>query len=184
MSDIDPQVLRDRASEYADREAFALVEAERLETLPAAFRGGSFLWKDCEWIVRWYGRRPLDGDPHPAERSFRNNRMRAVEDAIEGMVAGTSTTERLEALLALEGLSVPVASAFLQFFDPETYAVMTERTWSVLVRHGYLEQPYPHDPAPSEYEGFLRVCRDLALASDLEVAMVERALWRLSKGRS
>lgn len=181
MAGIDAQTLRERHREYLDREGLAVVEDDRLETLPAAFADGSYLWKDCEWIVRWYLRRPLESGSRPEEDAFRGNRMNEIESAVDDAVDAESTAERLEALLALDGVDVRIASAFLQFMDPERYAAIDEPCWDALVAAGDLEEPYPDPVRPSDYERYLAACREHADQADLRVVDVGRALWRLGR---
>lgn len=181
MSGLDPETLEKALAEYLDREAFATVEDDRLETLPEAFADGSYLWKDCEWVVRWYLRRPLDGRTNPEEEAFRQNRMTEVEAAIDAAVAGETVADRLEALLALEGVDVRIASAFLQFIDPERFAAVAEPCWDALMDAGDLDEPFPEPVKPSAYERYIDRCSEYAEIADLSVADVGRALWRLGR---
>ena len=181
MSGIDADTVRERNEEYLAREPLAVVEDDRLDTMPDAFRDGTFLWKDCEWIVRWYLRRPLDGQSKPQETEFRHNRMRAIESAIDETVAADSIESRLGALLALDGVDVPIASAFLQFIEPESYAAIAEPCWDALVRAGELSGDYPDPVRPSAYRQYLESCRDLAAQAELRTVDIGRALWRLGR---
>ena len=181
MSGIDAETLRARYEEYLASEAFAVVEEDRLATLPEAFQDGSYLWKDCEWIVRWYLRRPLDGQSNPQEETFRHNRMREIETAIDEAIAVETLEARFEALLALDGVDVPLASAFLQFIDPDSYTAIAEPCWDALVLHGDLSGDYPDPVRPSAYRQYLESCRDLAEQADLRTVDIGRALWRLGR---
>lgn len=179
MTGFDSETLRNRAAEYGDREAFAVVENERLETMPEAFRNGTYLWKDCEWIVRWYSRRSLDGHLNPAEETFRQNRMERVEVAIELAVEAKRTIDKLDALLTLEGIDVPIASAFLQFMDPKAYAAISNPCWRALVDADILSGAYPEIVGLKDYDRFLGACRELAGDAEMPVFAVGRALWRI-----
>ncbi len=181
MVGIDSEIIRERHEEYLQREAFAVVEEDRLETLPGAFRDGTYLFKDCEWVVRWYLRRPLDGETHEAETAFRTNRMDAIETAIDGAITGDTTAERLQSLLALDGVDVRIASAFLQFIDPERFATVAAPCWKALVAAGDLDVPYPDPVRPSDYDRYLDECREYARRADCRVVDVGRALWRIGQ---
>lgn len=183
MAGIDRETLREHVAEYEEREAFRIVEDDRLETMPTAFAEGSYLWKDVEWIVRWYCRRPLDGRVHPAEEAFRTNSMDAIEAAIDAARAGDTPAERVEALLALAGVDTPIASAFLQFMDPDRFVVVDGPSWTTLHGAGELAHPYPSTVLPSDYEAYLDACRRLASESELRVVDIGRALWRLGSDR-
>ncbi|USZ72035.1 hypothetical protein [Natronosalvus halobius] len=189
--------LERAAVAYEEYEPFATVENDRLETLPAAFADGSFLWKDVEWVVRWYSRRTLSNEPHPAESAFRENEWDEVETAIETAVSAakvdatrandTSADDRrandtsaaLEALTALEGVDVPVASAFLHYVDPERYLVVDQQLWTVMAEHASLEAPPPDPIDVEDYRRYLECCRELAREHDLGLVSLYRALWRL-----
>lgn len=179
MVDISPELLVRRAAEYRESEPFAIVEADRVETLPNAFRDGSILWKDCEWIVRWYARRPLDGQTHPAEAAFRENQWVSVTSQITALNSAETFDEQVSALLALRGIDVEIASAFLQFYDPDNHAALAPQCWGPLRAADLIDRPYPKEPQPSDLREYLTVCRSLADEARLPVIDVGRALWRL-----
>ncbi len=179
MGGLDPVRLREYIDEYERREPFARVEDDRLATLPAAFAEGTYLWKDIEWIVRWYCRRPLDGRGAAEEAAFRENDMAAIRDAIESTLAADTIPERIHSLSRLAGVDVPIATAMLQFMDPLRFAVITERSWNALYDMGLVDELF-HTPVDApRYVRYLRECTDLATEADVTVAAVERALWRI-----
>lgn len=179
MTGLDPALLHECVAAYDAKEPFARVEDERLETMPDAFAEGSYLWKDVEWIVRWYCRRPLESGSRPAEEAFRTNGMDEIRSAIDAAKEADDPAGAIEALLALEGVNVPIASAFLQFMSPERYAVIDERSWSALVDAGELTAPYPDTLVPADYERYLMACRRVGETAELRPVDVARALWRL-----
>ncbi|MFC7212877.1 hypothetical protein ACFQO4_02120 [Saliphagus sp. GCM10025334] len=174
--------LERAAVAYKSYEPFATVEDERLATLPEAFADGSFLWKDVEWVVRWYTRRTLSSEPHPAESAFRENGWDDLEAAVETAVDAARVDDAgaaLEALTALEGVNVPIASAFLHYVDPGRYLVVDQQLWNAVAERGSLEVP-PPDPIDAEdYQCYLESCRALAHEHDLGLVSLYRALWRL-----
>lgn len=179
MTTIDGESLRDALERYPEHAVFARVEEDRLETLPEAFRDDDYLWKDAEWVVRWYCRRPLDPHDRAAESAFRDNDMGAIRATIEGLEDDSGVVERIESLTALAGVDVPIASAFLQFADPENFTVIDRRCWNTLRRHDRLETSYPADPTGEDYARFLRECHGIAATADLRLVDVGRALWVL-----
>lgn len=183
MTTLSVDRLRTAADAYLDREPFAQVERDRLETLPEAFTEGSYLWKDVQWVIRWYSRRPLTGQDAEREATFRNNGMDEIEGAIEAAQTATDVNDAVNALLAMEGVDVPMASALLYFMAPGRYVPITEPTWTVLAEAGRLDEPWPDACTPSDYERFLEACRSLADDADLPLRDVERALWQLSGAR-
>lgn len=184
MGAIDSETVRDALERYPQHAVFARVEDDRLETLPDAFRDGSYLWKDVEWVVRWYCRRPLDGHDRSAEEAFRENGMDEIRDAIDTVHAADTIHERVDALVALDGVTVPIASAFLQFIDPDSFAVIDRRAWRTLHQSGAVDAPYPDPVSMEAYEQFLRECHGIAATADVRVAMVARALWVLDVDRN
>ncbi|MFP8957063.1 hypothetical protein ACLI4Y_10065 [Natrialbaceae archaeon A-CW3] len=182
MAALSTERLERAAAEYAEREPLATVETERLETLPDAFADGSFLWKDAEWVVRWFARRPLRGAPHPAESAFRDNDWDALEVAIDDAVDAANadnTRAAIEALTDLSGVDIPVASAYLAYIDPDRYLVVDERLWGTVATHTDLETPVSDPIDIDDYLAYLERCRDLARTHNLELVALYRALWRV-----
>lgn len=175
------------ADEYAAAQPLYAVEAEHRELLPGTLRGGEYGWRDVEWVVRWYYRRLLgaypDDERREAEDAFRDNDFEAVLDAVAAAVEADETRARLDALTALAGVDVPVASAFLQFLFPDRYVVVGEREWAVLRATGVLEAAYPDPPTAAHYERYLDRCRTLADRFDCDLWTLYRALWVLGSRR-
>lgn len=175
------------ATEYAEEEPLYPVEQEGVETLPEAFAAGEFGFRDAEWVVQWHYRRYLgaypDGEQRENEARFADNERSAVRGAVvEAANAGT-LDERLTPLQELEGVGLDVASAFLQFINPERYLAIDSRTWDVLYEAGELDDPYPGDPSIEEYRRFLEACRGVAEKHDVDCWTLYRALWRLGNDR-
>ncbi|MCL7418881.1 MAG: hypothetical protein M8354_13750 [Halalkalicoccus sp.] len=176
-------VIEDEAAEYADEEPLYPVEQEAIETYPAAFADGEFGWRDAEWVVQWHYRRYLGAYPHREHREgearFGENERDAVREAVIDAANAADPAERIERLTELKGVDLPVASAFLQFIDPERYVAVDGRTWGALHDAGELADPYPESLSVEEYRGFLEACRRIAEESDVGLWTLYRALWRL-----
>ncbi|MFC7156202.1 hypothetical protein ACFQPA_12185 [Halomarina halobia] len=181
---LDRAVVVELSRDYERQEPLYLVERDYLETLPDAFESGTVLWKDVEWIVWWYFRRYLGEFPHgereAAERRFRDNEWETVSEVVESVVGIAADGEKVERLLRLRGVDVPIASAVLQYADPSAYVVVDERTWTALRDAGALADGYPDPPSVDEYLRYLERCRALADDLDVELQTLYRALWRLS----
>jgi hypothetical protein len=71
--------------------------------------------------------------PRSAGHVQRNSHHR-VRKATEVALLAAKDRERIEALLALQGVAVPTASAILTLLDPERYGVIDIRVWQLLHR--------------------------------------------------
>jgi hypothetical protein len=182
--ELSVSLVASKASEYRRREPLFDVEQERIETLPAAFGNDEFHWRDAEWVVRWYFRRFLGEYPHEdrqaTESAFRANDFETVQEALQAVTRTDDIAAQVDQLTALEGVDVPVASAFLLFLDPDENVVVGEREWSVLHEAGELPGAYPDPPSTGEYERYVAVCRELADRFDCSTWMLYQALWRLA----
>ena len=172
------------AEEYREDEPLYPVEQEGIETLPAALSAGDFGRRDAEWVVRWYYRRSLGAMPNAerraAEERFQRNDFETVLEAVTDAADAADATEALEALTSLEGVDVPVGSAFLFFLDPDRYVVVGEREWTVLEAHDELEESYPDPPSVEEYDRYLERCRSVTERLDCDLWTLYRGLWRLA----
>ena len=188
VMELTRSIVETTADEYREREPLYPVERESIETFPDAFAAGEFGRRDAEWVVQWYYRRFLGAIPDDRRRGredrFRRNEFETVRDAITDVAAASDPVARIDRLTALEGVDVPVASAFLFFTDPERCIVVGEREWTVLADCGELSGPYPESPSVAEYETYLETCRSLADRFDCDAWTLYRALWRLWTDRN
>ncbi|WP_306056295.1 hypothetical protein [Natronococcus wangiae] len=178
-------IVATKADEYREQEPLFPVEQEAVETLPGAFESGEFGWRDAEWIVQWYYRRFLGAVPSAERRErearFGRNEFDDVRDAVTDVAAASDPADRIDRLLALEGVDVPVASAFLLFADPDACIVVGEREWTVLFDRGSLADPFPDPPSVDAYEAYLETCRSATARLECDAWTLYRALWRLWK---
>ena len=63
---------------------------------------------------------------------YQRNTARRVREASRRALACRSERGRMENLLALDGVSVPIASAILTLLDPRRYGVLDIRAWQML----------------------------------------------------
>lgn len=174
-----------KAAEYEREEPLYAVEAEHVGMLPEALRDGEYGWRDLEWVVQWYFRRYLGAYPdegrRAAEEAFRDNDFEDVSEALSLAVSRDDTAGKLDGLASLDGVDVPVGSAFLLFLYPERYVVVDERVWEVLHEAGEVDVAYPDPPSVEGYLTFDGACRDLMDRFDADAWALYRALWRLAK---
>jgi hypothetical protein len=175
------------AEAYAREAPLYPVERERVETLPDAFRAGEFGWRDAEWVVRWYYRRSPgsvpDDERRRRERRFRRNEAETLRRTVDAVVATSDARERVASLTDLDGVDVPVASAFLLFLDPGTSLVVGPDEWNVLRDAGFLDGPYPDPPPVPAYVAYLEAARTLTDRFECDAWTLYRALRRLGTDR-
>ncbi|MDL5361137.1 hypothetical protein [Halalkalicoccus sp. NIPERK01] len=175
--------IEEKAEEYAEEEPLYPVEQEAIETYPAAFVDGEFGFRDAEWVVQWHYRRFLgaypDREHREGEARFGENDRAAVREAVVDAANADALDVRIEHLTELRGVDLSVASAFLQFIDPERYVAVDRRTWDALWEAGELDDPYPDSLSVEEYRRFLDTCRAVADEHDADCWTLYRALWRL-----
>ncbi|WP_129113512.1 hypothetical protein [Halegenticoccus tardaugens] len=177
-------LIEERARQYEREEPLFAVEQDNIETFPAAFLDETYTWKDAEWIVQWYYRRFLgafpDGERRAGEKAYRRNEFSTVQSRIRAAIETDESTEKIRQLTTLEGVDVPVASAFLLFIFPKRYIVVGEREWEALHEANELTGRYPGPPSASEYEVYLTTCREAADRCAVDLWTLYRALWRLA----
>jgi hypothetical protein len=175
--------IAEKCGEYPAAQPLSTVEEEHLEMLPETFASGDYGWRDAEWVVQWYFRRFLgaypDSERRAVEEAYGENSFEAVRAAISGAVEAETTADRLDHLTALEGVDVPVGSAFLQFVAPDRYVVVDEREWRVLRRAGEIEDDYPDPLTVPDYERYRGTIRTLASRCDCDLWDLYRALYVL-----
>jgi hypothetical protein len=189
--------LRDRARAYAETEPLYDVERQHVETVPRTFAGDEYGRRDAQWIVRWYFRRYLgeypDRERREREEAFRDNAFGDVIDALDAAVdalgveererddgagAGADVDAALDALTALDGVDVAVASGFCQFLAPSRFVAIDRRIWAVLAAAGELDGPYPDPPSAADYRRFDDACRAVTDRTGVDAWTLYRALWR------
>ena len=175
--------VAEKAAEYDEEAPFLPVERENVETLPEAFAEGEFGFRDAEWVVQWFYRRPSaeysNRDQREGEAAFAANERQAVRRAVTDAATGGSLAERVDRLRELEGVDLPIASAFLFFSDPDRYVVVGPREWGALRAAGGIEGECPDPLDLTGYERYLERCRALSDRFDCDMWTLYRALWRL-----
>ncbi|MFP4589889.1 MAG: hypothetical protein ACLFM8_00305 [Halobacteriales archaeon] len=185
MTDLTADRVAELVEAYEREEPFAMVERERLETLPGAARDGELLWRDLEWIVRWYHRRYLD-DRHRGRRArveaaFRDNPGAILFPAVEAALDAEALPDRLGHLTDLRGVGLEEATAILFFLAPTVDVVMGPREWAGLEAAHLVLRPYPDTPDVATYDAYHRICREHADRVGVDLVDLQRALWRLGE---
>ena len=109
----------------------------------------------------------------------RKNSEEEIRSKVERAVHESGIQTRVDALISLNGIGVPVASAILLFIDPDRFTVIDERAWNVLQETGYLLDDISDDPTVEEYLLYLGTCRALANEYNVSLRALDMALWVL-----
>ncbi|MFB6233706.1 MAG: hypothetical protein ABEH61_05550 [Haloarculaceae archaeon] len=183
--ELSQSLVATKAGEYETQEPLYAVEQEQIDLFGATIRDGEYGWRDVEWVVQWYYRRYLGGYPdeqrRDSEAAFRQNDFEDVLDTLSATLESDGPGAKLRRLRTLDGVDVPVGSAFLLFMYPSRYVVVGERGWGVLREAGELSAPYPDTPSVETYLIYQDVCGELLERFGVDAWTLYRALWRLGK---
>jgi hypothetical protein len=104
-----------------------------------------------------------------------NNSAALIKELTSFSFSAQHMRSKIGALLALEGVGMPVASVLLHFGCDATIPIIDERAlWS-------LSHPKVSYYSFELWEQYLKFCRDLAIKSKLTVREVDKALWKYSE---
>jgi len=148
--------------------------ARLMRTLGAARRRGHLTPRELEAVCRWKSARAI--------HHVRANTRAAVRGATRAALAARDEGRRMEALLALRGVSVPMASALLTLLRPRRYAVIDIRVWQLLHRAGAVRaNARGAGFTVGQWREFLLVVRGLAARLGATPRAVERALFEVHR---
>jgi len=117
-SRLEPLIRRHLTSDEDDATA-ALIRRMR-----AARKRGYVTASELEAVCYWKSARVI--------ARVRSNGPARVRSATRAALAARRERERLESLLTLNGVGVPMASALLMLLDPKRYGVIDIRAWQLL----------------------------------------------------
>ena len=106
------------------------------------------------------------------------NKPRMVVEMTGRAFATSDETQRMEALLELQGVGVPTASTLLFFAFPDDYPILDVRALESLGVKPRSQYPV------SFWLDYLATCRDLAARHDVNIRTLDKALWQHSKERA
>ena len=158
-------LLRRHLSREEDDSTVALIALLR----PARRRG--YLTRgQLEQVCRWKSARAL--------ALVRQNTDHQVRNTTRTALATRSERTRLEALMTLRGVSVPMASAILTMLYPHRYGVIDIRVWQLLVRMRAVSGNKTGIGLTfAHWVQFLVIIRDLAANFDVTARDIERSLF-------
>jgi hypothetical protein len=147
-----------------------------IRRLRAARRRGYLTRGELEAVCRWKSPRAI--------WHVRSNDHHRVRGATAAALAARDEAVRLEALLALRGVSVPMASSALMLLDPRRYGVIDIRVWQLLhAERAVLRNRRGVGFGTAHWLEFLAVLRGLAARMRLSARTVERALFDAHRAR-
>jgi hypothetical protein len=113
-----------------------------------------------------------------AHHRYKLNSAARVREASRRALACRSERRRMEYLLALDGVSVPVASAILTLLDPRRYGVLDIRAWQMLyAMHGVDANPAGRGFSVGQWIRYLAALREHARRLKVPVRAIEYTLF-------
>ena len=113
---------------------------------------------------------------------IRSNRPAAIRAATRAALATRSERVRFQALTALSGVSVPMASSVLTLLDPKRYGVIDIRVWQLLYELGTVtKNPAAAGFSFGNWHEFLTIIRHLAGKFECKARDIERTLFMAHK---
>jgi hypothetical protein len=160
------------------RRHLSVEEDERTTLLSRKLRAAKirgYLTKgELESVCRWKSARAIN--------RVRVNKKHRIKLATTAALTARSEDVRLEALLQLKGVSVPMASAVLMLLDPKRYGVIDIRVWQLLHAVGAVsENPQGLKFSVKHWLQFLAILRRLSSRLGVSARAVERTLFEVHK---
>lgn len=144
--------------------------AELIARLRHVRRDREFSRAEFIEMCRWKSPRAL-----PQYRRHRDARIRRLSREVLGT---RSERRRMELLISLSGVSVPVASAILTLIDPRRYGVLDIRVWQLLYALGAVDRrPGGRGFTVPDWLGYLVTLRRHARLRRVPVRAVELTLF-------
>lgn len=108
-------------------------------------------------------------------RHYKNNNNETIREATKKSFTSKDEKEKIEILLALNGVGFPVASAILHFAFPNKYSILDFRAiWSLCWR-----QPTYYNFA--FWQKYCERLKSLSKQLKLPIRTIDKALWEYSK---
>jgi len=165
------RLVRTRLAAREDAEAVL-----RYKRFRAARRRGYLTHGEFVEACRWKSPRPI--------RHVRSNTHHRVRAATEAVLATRDEAERLDTLVRLKGVSVPMASAILTLLDPKRYGVIDIRVWQLLHSVGAVsENAKGVRFTVSQWLHFLGILRRLSSRLGVTARAVELTLFNVHQSQ-
>lgn len=148
--------------------------AELIKRLRSARQRGYLTSAELEDICRWKSARAI--------QHIRANSASVTRAATAAAFKTRSERRRLEALMTLKGVSVPMASAVLMLLDPKRYGVIDIRVWQLLFKMGAVtKKPRGVGFTFNNWYQFLMIIRHFARKLGVSARRIERTLFEIHR---
>jgi hypothetical protein len=127
-------------------------------------------------IARWKSQRPL--------RHYESNDDDLVQEVTALAFAARRDDLRLQLLMLLNGVGVPVASTILHFAFPDEYPIMDVRAVTTLRRFGLWTQPTRPWFDVEDWQVYTHLMCDHAKRLDVTLRELDKALWKSDEART
>jgi hypothetical protein len=153
-------------------------QAQRERELGAKFRKNKALTvKDLALVVEWKFIDEPEKLVRTQELVLRNSEANVARITGQALsIPGCEDAYRVNCLTVLEGVSPIIASIILTFFDPKQYCILDVNVWKRL-----LGNPPPNMQSPQNYTVLLTAIRKTAAKQNLDVRVIDKALYKKSK---
>jgi len=144
--------------------------AKLIRELRQARRRGHITTAELEKICRWKSARAI--------HHIKKNSAVRVRTATRRALATQDEGRCLEALMSLDGVSLPMASAVLTLLNPRRYGVIDIRVWQLLYGIGAVtKNPSGVGFTFSHWHQFLMIIRQFAEEFHVSARDIERSLF-------
>jgi len=156
-------------------------QAQRERELGSKFRKAKALTlSDLAQVVEWKFKDEPEKKKRVLELVSRNNEATVNRLSSQALsIPSCEDAYRMNCLTLLEGVSPVLASVILAFFDPKQYAILDARVWKAL-----LGNPPPNMLATPNYLKLLEAIRKTAAKQNLDVRLIDKALYKKSLDES
>lgn len=113
------------------------------------------------------------------KRGLKEARL-SVADLMAQLTSASTAAEKVNALLQVQGIGLPMASAILTVCFPTEFSVLDYRSWAVLQDMGVVGSLQGKPNTVGAYLQYCQVCRALAAQHGLALRDLDRALWAKS----
>jgi len=125
---------------------------------------------ELENVCRWKSARAI--------HHIKSNSASQIQKATRRALATRSERQRLEALMSLNGVSVPMASAILTLLNPQRYGVIDIRVWQLLHAMGVVTKKSSGVGFNfNNWYQFLIIIRHFAKTLGVDARDIERSLF-------